>query len=126
MKASVKIMLSYDYSHFEIALSRDEDLDIAGVNELRKTAQRLADEAVRQYKKAKEMAEKRLNSKYERSAFLREIEEIQKRPAQECSVRELAMMREYSDGKWEERFNHAYDYDDDYDDGGDEDFEEEA
>ena len=44
MEASVKIMRSYDYNHFEICLSDDCE-DLKAVNELRKSAQRLADEA---------------------------------------------------------------------------------
>lgn len=58
MNASVKIMLSYDYNHFEVALS-EECEDLKAANELRKSAQRLADEAVRQYKVAQEMAAKK-------------------------------------------------------------------
>ena len=46
-KGSVKIMLSYDYCHFEIALASDEEMELKEINEMRKDAQRLADEAVR-------------------------------------------------------------------------------
>ena len=60
-KASVKIMLSYNYCHFEVALSSDDDLSLKDVNGLRKDAQRLADEAVRQFKVGEELARKSIN-----------------------------------------------------------------
>ena len=80
MKGSVKIMLSYDYSHFEVCLGSDEDMSIKQVNELRKQAQRLADEAVRQYHMAKEMAMLRLDILSERKTFLEEIRIIRQKP----------------------------------------------
>ena len=43
MSASVKIMLSYDYCHFEVSISSDANTVVAA-NELRKAAQRLADD----------------------------------------------------------------------------------
>jgi hypothetical protein len=115
MKGSVKIMLSYDYSHFEVALATDKELDAAGVNEMRKTAQRLADEAVRQYKRAKEAAERQLQGKYERQNALHEIQRIEAKPEQERTVREVALLKEHQDENWEEQFKDDYDYDDDDD-----------
>lgn len=115
MKASVKIMLSYDYSHFEIALSSDDDLDLDEVNGLRKDAQRLADEAVRQYKKAKIMAQRREGAQYEKDSFLRRVEEIKEKPEQERTIREMAILKQHADEKWEEQFEYPYDYEDDYD-----------
>lgn len=119
MKGSVKIMLSYDYCHFEVALSSDEDMDMKGVNALRKKAQRLADEAVRQYKKAKDMAAKRSNAEWERHNFLSQVKQIQEKPEQDRTVRELAILKQYQDEEWEAQYAYEYDYEDD------EDFEEE-
>jgi hypothetical protein len=113
MRGSVKIMLSYDYSHFEVALSSDNDLDVKGVNSLRKTAQRLADEAVRQYKKAKENAALRDRGKIERQYFLEDIKHIERIPEGERTVEQIAMLKQYQDENWEAQFNHDYDYDDD-------------
>jgi hypothetical protein len=59
--ASVKVMRSHDYCHFEVALSAtiDDGLERpVQVDELRKTAARLADKAVEQYKVAKLNAER--------------------------------------------------------------------
>jgi hypothetical protein len=114
MKASVKIMLSYDYNHFEIALSSDDEMISDEVNSLRKTAQRLADEAVRQYKVAKKEAGKKANSAYERQVFLNRIERITEKPEGERTVNEMALLKQYQDENWEEQFNQDYDYDDDY------------
>lgn len=56
MGASVKIMLSYNYCHFEIALSDETVKTFAEIDGLRKDAQRLADKAVHQYQVAKREA----------------------------------------------------------------------
>jgi len=53
MQGFVRIMLSYDYCHFEIALPINEEMDINQIDEKRKEAQRLADKAVHQYRVAK-------------------------------------------------------------------------
>jgi hypothetical protein len=49
MQASVKVMRSYDYCHFEVCLSLDKEMTLGEINNMRKDAARLADEAVRQY-----------------------------------------------------------------------------
>jgi len=113
MKGSVKIMLSYDYSHFEIALSSDAEMDVPGVNDLRKVAQRLADEAVRQYKRAKKAAANREVGKQQREYFLHEIKRIEKTEEQDRTVRDLAMLKQYQDENWQAQFEDDYDYDDD-------------
>lgn len=115
MKGSVKIMLSFDYSHFEVALSSDNDLDAKGINAMRKTAQRLADEAVRQYKRAKEMAAKRDQGAYARENFVAEVARILAKPEGERTVRELAILKQRADEDWEAQFEYPYDYDDDED-----------
>ena len=114
MNASVKIMLSYDYNHFEIALS-EECKDLQAINELRKAAQRLADEAVRQYKIAKEKATKREGAEYEKKNFESRIFIIKDKPEGERTQNEMAMLKQYEDESWQAQFDHAYDYDDDND-----------
>jgi hypothetical protein len=112
MDVSVKVMLSYDYNHFEILLS-EECESLEAVNRLRKSAQRLADEAVRQYKIAKEMAAKRETAPYKKEVFLRDISLIQEKPKGERTVNELAMLKQYKDESWQEQFAYQYDYEDD-------------
>lgn len=50
MPASVKIMLSCDYCHFEICKGSDENLSNEQIDDMRKDVQRLANKAVKQYK----------------------------------------------------------------------------
>ena len=111
MNASVKIMNSYDYSHFEICLSEEVDL-LREVNEMRKHAQRLVDEAIRQYKKAKEMAAKREGAQFERGSFLERVADIQKKPEGERTINEIAILKQYEDEKWDSQFDYDYDYED--------------
>ena len=72
MGASVKIMLSHDYCHFEVALSSDAAVTPVQVNVMRKKAQFLADEAVRQYKLAKERETARI---FDRSSEIYEYDD---------------------------------------------------
>ena len=110
--SQVRVMLSYDYNHFEVALSTEEYPDLTP-NQLRKRAQRLCDEAVRQYKTAKETAAKRNLSEYEKEHFLREISRIENLDEADRTVRDLAMLKQYQDEEWEQQFKHEYDYEDD-------------
>ncbi|GAJ16085.1 unnamed protein product, partial [marine sediment metagenome] len=75
-------------------------------------AQRLADEAVRQYKLAKKMATKREGAEYERRHFMEHISVIQNKPEGERTVNEAAMLKQYEDEEWESQFDYDYDYDD--------------
>ena len=110
-KASVKIMLSYNYCHFEVALSSDLDTTLKQVNELRKDAQRLTDEAVRQYKKMKEHAEK--NWDWERRRVVDASEKVRQKPKSAWSPEDKAIMKLLSDKAW--AAERCYDYDDDED-----------
>jgi len=113
VKAGVKVMLSYDYCHFEVCLgfADDEVATIERVNELRKDAQRLADEAVRQYAKAKAIAEGRIGSRFDMDALEKEVSEIEKKPESEWSPEEKAKVKLLEDyNRWSE---FGYDYEDD-------------
>lgn len=96
-QASVKVMRSYDYCHFEVALSTDEPLDLDGVNELRKRAAVLVDEAIRQYRQAKEKERSREHSDFQKQQFLDRIERIKAKPHDEWSSEEAAVMRSHED-----------------------------
>lgn len=110
MTASVKIMLSYDYCHFEIALS-NEATTMYEANSLRKNAQRLADEAVRQYKVAKEFVEKKHLAKCELPSLQSEVTEIKKYLPCDWSSRQKGIIKALEDAEF--AANHKYDYDDD-------------
>ena len=103
--ASVKVMRSHDYCHFEIQLGTDGNsgLSVAQVDGLRKEAARLADKAVAQYKTAKSVAAKLENSELEHLA-----EAARLVPAEQRTPAEQAYLKTYTDRQ--------YDYQDDYDD----------
>lgn len=107
MEASVKVMNSYDYGHFEITIGSDDVSSLAEINEMRKDAQRLVDNAIKQYKEAK----KRANSDilWLKTKFYEKAEEIRQKPVSEWSPEDKAHMKVLADKNWEEQ----YDYDDD-------------
>ncbi len=112
-KASVKIMRSYDYCHFEIALGSDEDLAIDDVNELRKVAALLVDEAVRQYKIARQAETRREYRQRDIQSLSERINHIQVMPESEWSIEDAALMRSYEDGTfWKSLDDESYIYDD--------------
>jgi hypothetical protein len=113
--ASVKVMLSYDYSHFEASMvvENDNGLTVEEIDSARKKCQRLADNEVGQYKKAKEMAANRTNGEYRMRSFEQECLAIQKKDEQDRTIKELAMLKQYNDESWREQFSYDYDYDDD-------------
>jgi phage terminase large subunit len=108
-------MLSYDYSHFETALTVENEngLSLTDVDNARKQCQRLADKAVSQYKKAKEMAELRTDGTYKMQNFEQQCKRILQKPEGERTVNEVAMLKQYQDENWESQFDDPYDYDDD-------------
>lgn len=112
-KATVKVMNSYDYSHFEVTLSTDELVDADSVNVMRKRAQRLVDEAIRQYKVAKEKAQKRCSLEYERQNLKQEVSLIKLRPESEWTASDKAKVKAMDDDAYWRA--HDYDYNDDND-----------
>ena len=110
-KPSVKIMLSYDYCHFEIALSSDDDMSFEQTNELRKSAQRLADEAVRQFQVAKRKAGLRFQLENERIELEEEVKKIRNLPIAKWTAEQKAKTKALEDGEYWEQ--HIYDYEDD-------------
>ncbi|HEX9970644.1 MAG TPA: hypothetical protein VGD14_01100 [bacterium] len=112
MSASVKIMLSYDYCHFEICLGSDENLSLEQVDNMRKDAQRLADKAVNQYKIAKNVASHMIYGG-EKSQLEKEVRIIQENfPKSEWTNTQKATIKALEDFKY-------YDYQDDWEDPGD-------
>lgn len=112
-------MRSFDYCHFEVCLSTDfhglED-QVKSTDELRKTAQRLADKAVKQYQIAKTHEARRANSKYDKEALTSEVKRIMDKPEGDRSPNELAKVKALNDAAYWERREAEYNYDDDYDD----------
>lgn len=113
--ASVKVMLSYDYSHFEAAMSIENEsgLSMKDIDEARKNCQRLADKAVYQYKIAKSMAASRSDGKYKMALFEEECKRIEKKDEHDRTLKEIAMLKQYRDENWQSQFEYEYDYEDD-------------
>jgi hypothetical protein len=112
MKGSVKVMLSYDYCHFEISLSSDEDTSLSQIDDMRKDAQRLACKAIKQYKIAKSVANE--DSTWQKNKFYEKIDAIRQKPANEWTPEDKAYMKVMSDRNWDEYG--GYDYEDEDDD----------
>lgn len=114
--ASVKVMLSYDYSHFEVnmSLENDDELTLKDIDEARKKCQRLADKAVGQYRTAKEMAQKRVNGNLQMENFVSQCKRIELKAEGDRTINEIAMLKQYKTEKWQEQFEFYYNYDDDY------------
>ena len=113
--ASVKVILSHDYSHFEalMSLENDNGLTINEVDEARKKCQRLADKAVGQYKKAKEMAGLRNDGKYQMRNFEDQCKRIAEKSENDRTLKEIAMLKQYEDEDWQSQFDYSYNYEDD-------------
>ncbi len=100
---SVKVMRSYDYCHFEVCLGSDQAMTIDEVNDLRKQAAILVDEAVREYKIAKRKEQDRENNQYKRDTAIERMKHIKAKPESEWSPEDAAMARVYeSDKFWKE------------------------
>jgi hypothetical protein len=115
--ASVKVMLSYDYSHFEASMSleNDEGLTTKEIDESRKSCQRLTLKAVEQYKKYKQNASLRTDGQYKITAFENECKRIETKAEGDRTLNEIAMLKQYHDENWREQFEYNYDFDDDED-----------
>ena len=115
--ASVKVMRSHDYCHFEVCLSSSSANTPELVDELRKTAARLADKAVAQYRIAKLNASRLLSEKCERSGVVDRAKRIEQTPEGERTVNQQAELKAFKDDLW--AAGREYDYEDDWQDDQD-------
>ena len=110
-KASVKLMRSYDYNHFEVSLSTDELIDEKEVNSLRIKAAKLVDHAIEQYKEAKKAEAYCMNNSYERNELERKVKDIKENfPQGEWTSEQKATVKKLDDLNFLDQFE----YDDDY------------
>lgn len=108
MNASVKVMNSYDYCHFEVVLSA-EDVTLADVDNLRKEAQRLVDKSIKQYKIAK-----RISNNLPDSYLAGRAKAIKENyPKSEWTPEQEAVVKAYDDAIFALS---EYDYQDDWED----------
>ena len=113
MNVSAKIMLSYDYNHFEMTLSDDCET-MKDADALRIKAQRLADRAVEQYKKAKDIASKRIARRDERLKVEKEVGELLKIPESERTPTQKGTIKALEDTEYWEAYDWRYE-DDEWD-----------
>lgn len=111
--ASVKVMQSYNYCHFEASMSleNEEGIENVDIDNARKDCQRLTDKAVKQYQQAKEFESKRANLRSEKSILEREVANIKSMPENTWSVTDKAKVKALADHNWDLQF----DYEDDFD-----------
>lgn len=112
--ASVKVMRSHDYCHFEVCLSSSSANTPELVDELRKTAARLADKAVSQYRIAKINASRLLSEKYERAAMVDRVNRIREISEGGRTVDQQAELKAFDDASW--AASRGYDYENDWED----------
>lgn len=116
--ASVKVMRSFDYCHFEVVLGVTDDdgapLTLTAVDNARKEAARLADKAVEQYKIAKANANKLLLEKDERKYLAERVKRTRATPEGERTVNQQAELKAFDDEAYQA--SRAYDYEDDWQD----------
>lgn len=117
--ASVKVMQSYNYCHFEASMQVENEsgLSMKDIDEARKNCQRLTDKAVKQYQTSKEQAAKRTDGKYQMENFKAACEKIKAKDEHDRTLKEIAMLKQYEDENWQAQFEYDYDYDDDEDYG---------
>lgn len=118
--ASVKVMRSFDYCHFEIILGViepdgfGEDGDSI-IDDLRKRAARMADKAVEQYKVAKTQSQLKLDVLSSHNYMRQNAEEIERLGEMDRTPRQQAELKAWKDLQF--RANREYDYQDDWDEG---------
>lgn len=109
-KGSVKVMRSYDYCHFEVALASDAEMTLEEVDDMRKEAMRLVDKAVNQYTLAKAAVDRSPYNSAPRKRLEREVQIINENyPKSEWTPEQKAKVKALEDFRF-------YDYQDDWGD----------
>lgn len=127
IQATVKLMISYNFCHFEISktieaekvliqgedghLTSSQHLTQEDIDNARKECQRLIDKAIGQYQKAKDEASKSATVESERLQLRREVSVIKNKPENEWSIYDKAKVKALEDYD----HNAMYNYDDDSD-----------
>lgn len=121
--ASVKVMRSFDYCHFEVVLGSSVETTVEAVDALRKTAARLVDKAVDQYKVAKNNAQLLENDARGLETLHYRHRDVLEKPEGERTPEDVALLKAIDDRAHRNRAR--YDYQDDFSepDYGDDDSE---
>lgn len=112
--ATVKVMLSHNYNHFEtsISLENEEGIKIEEIDEARKDCSRLCDKAIKQYEQAIIIQIKRCKLADEKRQMDIEVKEIKEKDKEQRTVKEKATVKAFEEYNWELRWDY-----DDIDDG---------
>lgn len=111
--ASVKVMRSYDYCHFEVSLGTTEEINLVDVNKLRIEAAKLADHAVEQYKNKKAAESKVSSMAWEREDLRQKVKVIKENfPQSEWTPEQKAVVKKLDDLNFAAQFEYDEDYDD--------------
>lgn len=127
--ATVRVMRSFDYSHFEVTLTGTPDVEgrvVSGgekfihfedIDALRKHAMRLVDKAVEQYKVAKSVFAKKASAECQLGAewLQEEAKKAEETPEEQRTPEQQAALKLHQDLMF--RANRSYDYEDDWRDG---------
>jgi hypothetical protein len=113
-KASVRVMNRYDYNHFEATLSSDDELSLNEINLMRKNAQLLVNEGIRQYKKAKESENNIMRTQWDYNNLAQKVKAIKENfPQSEWTPEQKATIKQLSDMEHERTiFDYYYDNED--------------
>jgi len=109
-KASVKIMRSYDYNHFECCLSSDFKQTVLQINNMRKDAARLVDESIRQYKVAIKKEKQRDRDEWQMEEAITRAGVLKEKPKSELTSEEAAFLKTYHDRKFWKEWDEEGDY----------------
>ena len=112
--ASVNVMLSYDYCHFETSMTLENDKGVTKkeLDDARKECMRLCDKAIVQYKKAKVIVANRDRTERLRSQFIDECNRIEEMTECDRTPEQKAQLSRYENEEWEKHYQLYYDYDD--------------
>ena len=116
MGASVKVMLSFNFCHFEISKTTDQNVDDKSIDDMRKDCMRLVDKAVKQYQVAKRKADSRAIIMSEKADLENEVKKILEVPESERTATQKAKVKALADRDYWDQHNYDYEDDDDDDD----------
>ena len=109
---SVRVMLSYDYNHFETILNVPDGATLRDVNERRKDATRLCLEAIRQYRSIKQRTAEAESNRYRATEITKDACEARRTPESERTPAQKAVIK--ADDDLDFAYQHGYvDFDDD-------------
>lgn len=109
-KATVRVMRSYDYNHFECTLSDDRDLSLEDINKLREQCAHLVDAAVIDFRVSKAINSFRALSHDKVMEKINVIANIKLKPKGEWSAAEAALIKAAEDDAFWKEMNANLDY----------------